>query len=313
MAVDINNSISPAEHYVSHAGDVLNVRARFDGTIIETNQAFRKTFGRSESDQGRNLYELLKSVYDTSVPFLSNCESAFGIPLVLLHRDSEQKFLFYLYAVHDEITLLGASDSLPETKTAELLSSLTAELGNMVRDVHRLNREQSKVNESNLQLAQIDGLTGLCNHNTLLERGASLVSNASSQGIPLSLVMMDLDHFKLVNDKFGHQQGDHVLSVLGELLISITREGDVAARYGGEEFVVLLPNTRIDAAVRFAERTRAAMQASLPVGQSHSVTLSLGVAQLRKAETLTALIKRADDALYTAKNGGRNRVCVAAD
>jgi diguanylate cyclase (GGDEF)-like protein len=134
--------------------------------------------------------------------------------------------------------------------------------------------------------------------------------------------MLDIDHFKRINDTWGHAAGDVVLRELAQRVESQVRASDVAARYGGEEFVILLPNTEVNAAARLADRVRAAIAASpvaLPNGESVTITASIGIAEAapdpddKDLKTLgDSLIARADVALYAAKSAGRDRVMVEA-
>ncbi len=162
-----------------------------------------------------------------------------------------------------------------------------------------------------VDLATTDPLTGLPNRRALrtgLDRG---LDHAKRRGTPLSLILLDLDHFKTINDEHGHLTGDAVLRRVAEILKAHLRSTDLAARYGGEEFAVLLPDTGSDAATRTAERVRVALSAA-PIefqGRSVRVTASLGVVAYPEHGLTTAeLVHRADAALYTAKRAGRDRV-----
>ncbi len=160
-----------------------------------------------------------------------------------------------------------------------------------------------------------DVLTGLPNRRFLEERLVEEASRCSRYGRPLAVVMVDIDHFKLVNDIHGHDAGDAVLRALGSLLASSLRETDLPARLGGEEFLLLLPETTLRAAAETAERLRARLQAAqIPWrGGSIPVTASFGVSAVPECVPIAAtLLESADAALYEAKNSGRNRVCVAA-
>jgi len=153
-----------------------------------------------------------------------------------------------------------------------------------------------------------DQLTGVGNRHRLEQVLALEVERAVRSGAPLAGFMADLDHFKRVNDEFGHQTGDDVLAAFGQLLREQTRATDVLTRFGGEEFVVLLPHTDLAQAVAIAERTRATL-ASLQIDPvPHPVTGSFGVAVLAQGERGEDLIRRMDASLYAAKNAGRNRV-----
>ena len=159
------------------------------------------------------------------------------------------------------------------------------------------------------QRAQIDGLTGLRNRSFLDERLATERAMLRRHARPLSCIMIDVDHFKAVNDLYGHATGDEALRAVAEVLIQATRLEDVVARYGGEEFTILTPGTDGDGAVILAERIRAGIE-KLTVNRGATVlrvTCSLGVAGYDPANP-TALIPNADTALYAAKANGRNRV-----
>jgi len=159
----------------------------------------------------------------------------------------------------------------------------------------------------------VDGLTGVCNRRhfqVLLSREAE---RARSAGHPLALLLADVDRFKDVNDRHGHPAGDAVLQHVARLLAQRLRRSDVVARYGGEEFAVLLPGSDREAAAALAEELRREIESSpaaLPApAEPLRVTLSFGVASLPDdAASEQALVSAADRALYSAKNGGRNRV-----
>lgn len=174
------------------------------------------------------------------------------------------------------------------------------------------NRELRALTEKLAALSATDALTGLANRRTFDERLAVELARTRRYGTPLALVMMDLDHFKDMNDRFGHPAGDEVLRRVAATLEREKRLGDVVARYGGEEFAAVLPHTDAGAAQAWAERVRqliASTQVSSDAG-ALSVTASFGVAEA--AATLLddpgGLVGEADRALYAAKRMGRNRV-----
>ena len=172
---------------------------------------------------------------------------------------------------------------------------------------------QIEANQAALQqLATRDGLTGLYNHHTCYVLLGDEIARAQRFKRPLSLLLLDVDHFKRVNDTHGHPAGDAVLRGLGELLIRQARAIDHVCRYGGEEITVILPETDLDAAARFAERLRAAVEAQpfdVDTGAPLRMTVSIGVASWpTHADNAQALVAAADAALYAAKQRGRNRV-----
>jgi two-component system cell cycle response regulator len=171
--------------------------------------------------------------------------------------------------------------------------------------------------QESVSMAVIDGLTRLYNRHYLDTHLKNLVRQSSEQGRALSVMIMDMDHFKSVNDTYGHNVGDEVLKQLSGIIVNTIRSADLAARYGGEEFVVLMPETDAMRAYEAAERLRRNVEAA-PFLVSHEVgqimkTISIGTATLRPNDTPETLIKRADVSLYDAKHGGRNRVMPVAE
>lgn len=168
--------------------------------------------------------------------------------------------------------------------------------------------------EENLKkLATTDDLTGLWNRRYFMERGVVEVGVMGRTGLPLSLLFIDLDYFKRVNDTYGHMAGDDVLRCVAKMLRSNVRSTDLVARLGGEEFCVLLPNTNIDAAIQLAEKLRTYFDAhSCPVGDEQiRCTISVGVATYTSDKgSFEDLLSKADQACYQAKENGRN--CVAS-
>ncbi len=173
-------------------------------------------------------------------------------------------------------------------------------------------RELSEMNDRLLLISRTDGLTGLANRRHLEERMHEMWEHAARLNEPLAVIMCDIDKFKSVNDTYGHQAGDAVLKQFAEVLKQEAREIDRVGRYGGEEFIVLLPGTVLDSAVTFAERVRNAIEERTFTfdGGSLKRTVSIGVAAWPhpRVRTCEDLVKFADDALYVAKETGRNRV-----
>jgi len=178
-----------------------------------------------------------------------------------------------------------------------------------VRDITRRKHDEQELK----RLANTDALTGAYNRRRFLELAGQELARAKRYGGPLSLLMLDLDHFKAVNDNYGHEAGDLVLKDMVRVCQGVLREVDIFGRVGGEEFMALLPETGLDGGRNVAERLRAALAAA-PVaadGNQISYTASIGVAALESEMTLEPLMKQADQAMYQAKQTGRNRVVVA--
>jgi two-component system cell cycle response regulator len=170
-----------------------------------------------------------------------------------------------------------------------------------------------------LELANTDALTGVLNRRAFMERMEQEIHRSLREGVPFSLILTDIDYFKKVNDRHGHQVGDLVLQRFTERLSESSRPYDFVGRYGGEEFVVCLPGADISQAGSVAERMRRRveeMRITLPDSQqSIRITGSFGVASFRAGseETVDLITGRADDTMYRAKREGRNRVCVASE
>ena len=162
--------------------------------------------------------------------------------------------------------------------------------------------------------AQRDFLTGVFNRKTFEHFVDEQITHARETGEALCLLMIDIDHFKRFNDRFGHLLGDEVLKTVARTLINVLKGRDVVARFGGEEFVVVLPETPLEGAMKVADSIRNAIASKelkrKDTGETFgSITVSIGAARFRPAsDTLPLLIKRADDALYVSKKNGRNRV-----
>ncbi len=186
---------------------------------------------------------------------------------------------------------------------------------NLLRSLAGRLRANNKAVSSNIKLqreykrnAMIDGLTGLYNRRWIDDALPRFVTRYARSRQPLSVLMIDVDHFKNFNDTYGHATGDKVLVAVGQALRGNLRPTDFVARYGGEEFLVILPDTTVEAGRPCAERIRAAV-ATTDIGIANvTITISLGGACLAAGEAMTGLLARADAALYAAKHGGRNRV-----
>lgn len=184
-----------------------------------------------------------------------------------------------------------------------LLVGALIQVGRKMRQTRELKR-----------LAMTDELTGLPNRRAMFEFGNESLSRSAASAAPLSVLMIDVDHFKRINDTHGHAVGDQVLQRLARSLVSVIRDGDRLGRVGGEEFMAVLPGVSSDEAGRIAERMRQAALSESASGRDDEAvrfSVSIGVAGTAGVTALDTLLSRADEALYRAKAGGRNRVCVA--
>lgn len=174
---------------------------------------------------------------------------------------------------------------------------------------------KERVEAGYIKAAKIDALTGTANHGAFLESAGRLVDRCRQEGSPFSLIMFDLDHFKAINDTYGHQAGDRVLSAFADTVHGLLRPNDLFGRYGGEEFTVVLPGASIETAYVIAERVRHVFADAHRFldGQPISATVSAGVASASGDATLERTIETADKAMYAAKAAGRNRVARATE
>jgi diguanylate cyclase len=206
-------------------------------------------------------------------------------------------------------TLVHTAREMQQTKTVleERLTISKQEISNLQQNLEAIRAE-----------SLTDPLTGLGNRKYFDRALDAAVQFAVKQDEPLSLLMLDIDHFKSFNDSYGHLTGDQVLRLVGQSLKHIINGRDTIARYGGEEFAVVLPATALDKAQALAEQIRRAVMARELKKKSTGeilgrVTVSVGVSMLQPGDDMDTLIERADACLYAAKRGGRNRVISEAD
>ena len=246
------------------------------------------------------------AVIDWEMPRMSGLEVCWHLKadprtaysyLILMTAHDEP---FYQFKALDA----GADDFIHKpVNSAHLKARLKA--GGRITEMHRLLVAQ----------ARTDPLTGAANRRAFLERAGEEMRQAHRSGLPLSLLIADIDHFKRINDSRGHAAGDEALKRFVLALGDALRPGDLIGRYGGEEFVVLLPHTTLEEAVAVAERLRrrVAAQEMGPEGDPFRMTASFGVAAVEPGDSggIDAALRTADSALYRAKAEGRNRVVAA--
>jgi diguanylate cyclase (GGDEF)-like protein len=206
--------------------------------------------------------------------------------------------------------------ALDKSELYEHLAELSEETSRLTDELASRTLERTQLNQIIHELTELslrDPLTGLFNRRALLERMVAELARARRHGEPLCLLMVDIDHFKRVNDTYGHGVGDLVIAHVAKLLNRGRRASDIVSRYGGEELVLLLPHTPLEGALILAERLRLVVEASsyrTPSGRDR-VTVSIGVSCFNQAmHEPSQLLEVADRALYQSKREGRNRVSV---
>lgn len=243
-----------------------------------------------------DVHKLLSKIYKTCGDF----------KLALQHNEKyiELKDIVYGEEQLRKARALDVIHRMDKLKAeADLLKQKNEELESYLKELEDLN---AKVKELSFR----DSLTKLHNRRYLFEQADAMFKLAKRYKRPLSLVMLDIDHFKSINDSFSHQTGDDVLKKIAEIMKDCLRDADLLARYGGEEFAILLPETSLDNAYLACERLRQSIEA-YPWSEIHpdlSVTISMGLTLGLDQENLTDVFKQADEQLYKAKRAGRNQV-----
>lgn len=220
------------------------------------------------------------------------------IPIIAITSDTSDQLRLSLYQA-------GVSDFIPKPI---LIEELLVRISNLITNKRLLDKVHDQRREL-YTLATTDKLTGCHNRHSLMEFSKKLISQATRHKFAVSLLILDLDHFKQVNDNHGHTAGDEVLAATGQLLNTTFREGDMVARFGGEEFVVLLNHCDHEQAIKVAEKFRLQLSQLQPAGLH--ITASIGVSTLSPGQIFDFefLFAAADKGVYQAKHNGRNQVC----
>lgn len=186
------------------------------------------------------------------------------------------------------------------------------EIGFLINNFFEMKQTIDKNIEKLQYNASYDFLTKIFNRKTYFEISEEIFELSKRQNEPFSILLIDIDHFKRINDTYGHLIGDEVLKFVSSNISKLLRKSDILGRYGGEEFIVTLPNTKLDNAKTIAEKINKYIYDNHYVNETYNfqLSVSVGIAQIKKETNLTDLIHKADEALYKAKNSGRNRVVV---
>lgn len=322
-------------------GKSMGVVAEIDFSNTSSTEKARIFLIDDQEDQAMRVRDLLGEIYELSIesdPEIAITRAKSGdFDLVIVNMSIEKM---------DPLRLCSSIRSFEETRLTPLLAivrqgdtrklvraldigvndylsrpvdrnELTARIATQVRRKLYIDQLRSSF-EASLEMAVTDQLTGLYNRRYLASHLTGMFDRAFWTGRPLALMILDIDHFKPINDTHGHDIGDKVIQEISERIKNSVRGIDLACRYGGEEFLVAMPDTDLQFASVVAERLRqeiANHKVTLNGGRDEiAVTVSIGIASTEtggKDDSAQRLIKRADEALYTAKNGGRNRIIQA--
>ncbi len=278
-----------------------------DGKVFSCLGRFFRTRGYPRGMVGVVLPELLDRASSTKlVEALAEREER---EMVLQFREGALALLAVdcrLFCRGDRFFLFCQARLVTEGEAFEKMTRLNNQLADLTRETARRNRGLARSSRVNEELAERDALTELLNRRGLERAFVRLSEDVSVFGV----IMADIDHFKRVNDLFGHDRGDEVLKAFAGALVGGARKEDVVCRWGGEEFLLLVPGARMDVTFQVAERIRKDLQALSWLEGPKGITASFGVVLLREGMTLQETVDAADRALYEAKNAGRNRtVC----
>ena len=293
-------------HYAEHHAPVLLIYLDKNGIIIHANRFASchigdNLIGKAFQDMPLNFHGMFQ------LSQASACSSTAHLLSFNTTKGCLQTYQFYFYTSNNQIIALGHLDIDEIESISNELIVANQELNNLTRQLNFKNRELARANEKITELTRIDPLTQLSNRRYFSERIEEMISLANRKSQPLSLIMIDIDHFKSINDTYGHDAGDRVLQAFAGLMKINARKEDLVSRFGGEEFIILLPFTDILQAYDFSERIRTELARKNLLGNGRQITASFGVSRLMPDEGNESLLKRADRALLQAKALGRNR------
>lgn len=271
------------EANVDHVSNVVDAKEKFSDKNYDL---VITDFYLHDKETGDDIIQMVRSINDADKA---------NIPILVVSGETDQtKRTAFLRS--------GANDFIikPFDKDELIVRS-----SNLVKN-QKTQEQAKKQQEELINLAMTDQLTGLYNRHSLFELAPKYISDANRHEFPISLLVIDLDFFKVVNDTHGHNIGDVVLKAVGKVLMKNCREEDFVARFGGEEFVMLLSHCDLDFAAIKADAIRQAIEESKPHGLT--ITASIGAAALTDDDDFESLFEKADKAIYQAKESGRNKV-----
>ncbi|MFW6269268.1 MAG: GGDEF domain-containing protein [Bacillota bacterium] len=302
----------PVKVYINNIGSIIIIIFDNEYDIIDCNQYLLNLLEVKKDKIINNQLQEIFSAEDLNFLNLPETEDEYKKNnLEIINFLSEKKinlyFDCYIFNSGNNYFLIGEKSNSENEEVINIISLLNKELSNKTRKLTKQNKKLEIANKKIEKLLKTDDLTGLANRRHFMDYFQKMFSQAERYSHPLSLIMADLDDFKNINDTYGHKAGDDVLQAVGELLRQETRTEDMAARVGGEEFTILLTRTGCQGARKYAERIRKKI-ASLEIETvPEKITISLGISQKRKEDDPENLFIRTDDALYKAKESGKNR------
>ena len=284
-----------------------------DGTILARNRAAARIFPASANTDAVGDYLVSQDAEHLQQRLAGSASASDGAFLLNLTQGQLDPVTWEVSLIRNgaSAVLVGTQEQRHDVHFQDQVVSLTNDLALTIRNAAQKNRELQRANESIELLVRTDSLTGLANRRMPEETLPRETSRAERLKEELSVIFADLDHFKQINDQFGHKVGDQVLASVGNFLKSQMRAYALASRFGGDEFVLLLPGTARVHAINVAVRMREKIVEMTVPDCPRQITISMGVACLESGETGAEMVARADVALYRAKQKGGNVVEVA--
>lgn len=293
VATEIGNVLESGTPFTEQVGEKIAAQylpaVKLSGEILDA--------GKSLSDELDSVHRAIESARETS--------EAYGQQLATASQSLEEQDSEAVRAMVE--TLSVATRKVREENQAleSQLADTTAELGRMREHLEQVRRD-----------AMTDGLTNLANRKAFDESLDKTCVEAEARGEPATLAVIDIDHFKIFNDTWGHQTGDQVIRYVASVIGRLARDARVAARYGGEEFAVIFPGEKSQTALAVLETAREEISSRILKRRSTNedlgaITISTGIAEYRRGDSPATLLERADGALYASKRGGRNRTSLA--
>lgn len=281
-------------------------------TVIFCNENLLQKLHLPQKPNGLHLSMILSPLEDAPLSLTVSRQGQGLVPQIFRLGSSETLYRCYTHRVRGGYLVLGDKVGLTENEILESMSQLNNELTAMSRELSKKNRELQQANAKIRSLARTDSLTGLANRSFFQERFREALALSARHGPELALLLADLDHFKGINDTYGHDAGDEVLQAFGSLLAAESRTEDLPARFGGEEFIIMMPKTSAAGAQQVDARLRDRLPRIETPSFPGRVTFSAGIAEQTAEDTEESLIKKADNALYQAKRNGRDRCVVSS-
>ncbi|MDA0577625.1 MAG: GGDEF domain-containing protein [Verrucomicrobia bacterium] len=297
------------EQYLTASDGVIMIRYAANHIILAANRAFLAKAPKDPPPIGESIHGYVVDPNGRPCSLLSTPTAELPVGFCARLKPVDHTYQCHLFADESGYFLVGERITVGESEGLERMSLMTNELTNLTLELRRRNSDLEQANETIRELTRIDPLTNLPNRRRFAEALDAAMALARRHQQPLSLISIDIDRFKSVNDTFGHDMGDEVLKIFAGLLKDSCRGEDLPVRLGGEEFLILAPNTVVNDAYALAERLRHKLAETVLPKDVH-ISASFGITHLLPQDTYFSFLKRADMALYEAKSGGRNKTVV---